>query len=81
MGVLKWLENIGEASYQLSNETTAEFGKLDWKSIINARHFYVHHYFYVEWATVWNTLHTIDYGAIKMYVNVIIKTLRERYSI
>ncbi len=65
----------------ISNETTAEFGKLDWKSIINARHFYVHHYFDVEWATVWNTLHTIDYGAIKMYVNVIIKTLRERYSI
>jgi uncharacterized protein with HEPN domain len=79
--LLKWLENIGEASYQLSRETTLEFDKPDWRSIINARHFYVHQYFDIRWSTVWKTLNTVDYTALRVYANEIAQTLKTRYSI
>ncbi len=79
--LLKWLENIGEATYQLSEETRTEFGRLDWRSMINARHFYVHHYYDVKWSVVWRTLHTIDYIAIKTYANEIAQILKNRFSL
>lgn len=78
--LFKWLENIGEATYQLSQETIAEFNKVDWRSFINARHFYVHHYFDVEWPRVWKTLTTVDFKEINQYVKQTIIILRERYS-
>ena len=53
---VKWMENIGEAAYQLSDDVTTEFNELEWRNIINARHFYVHHYFDLKWQTVWKTI-------------------------
>ena len=79
--ILKWLENIGEAVNQLSEETRREFNQLDWRSIINARHFYVHHYFNIKWSRIWKSLQTIDFIEMRNYASETAKKLKERYSI
>ncbi|MCW3073539.1 MAG: hypothetical protein JWP69_608 [Flaviaesturariibacter sp.] len=78
---IKWLENIGEAAYQLSEETILEFDQIDWRSIINARHFYVHHYHEIQWSTVWKTITTVDFVRIRLRVKEIKEILKARYSV
>ncbi len=76
---VKWLENIGEAAYQLSDETLHEFDEIDWRGIINARHFYVHHYFDLDWPTVWKTITATDFITLREYADKAIKELRLRF--
>lgn len=40
-GLVKWLENIGEAAYKISAETKEEFSDVDWKPMANARHIFM----------------------------------------
>ena len=77
--LLKWMENIGEAVNQLTNETREEFDQLDWRSIISARHFYVHHYFNIRWTRIWKSLQAIDFMEIKEYAGKTANILKERY--
>lgn len=48
-GLLKMLETIGEAAYQISRATRAEFTNLEWEKMIKARHVYVHDYSEIDW--------------------------------
>ena len=75
---VKWLENIGEAAYQLSDETINEFGEVDWQVIINARHYYVHHYFDLDWPRVWQTIVKTDFDELKVAISKIVETLKAR---
>jgi uncharacterized protein with HEPN domain len=76
---LKWLENIGEAAYQLSDETVKEFSEVDWRSIINARHVYVHHYFNLACPRVWETLTETDFKELRAAVDKMINILKGRF--
>lgn len=82
--ILKWafvkcLESIGEAAYQLSDETVDEFDEVDWRSIINARHMYIHHYYNLAWPRVWKTLTEIDFASLKISADKIKEILKARF--
>lgn len=76
---VKWLENIGEAAYQLSNETVEEFDEIDWRQVINARHVYAHHYFNLSWPRIWETLTTTDFISLEASAEKISEILRTRF--
>ena len=80
-GLLKALENIGEAARQISEGTREEFPALGWQNMISARHFYVHEYFAIKWGRIWETLVSINFKEIKVTAGEIAKTLKIRYSI
>jgi len=75
---VKCLENIGEAAYCLSDKTIEEFDEVDWRTIINARHMYVHHYFNLSWQRVWKTLTETDFISLRKTVDKIIRELKAR---
>lgn len=79
--ILKALENIGEAANQISKQTKEEFNQLDWKSMIAARHVYVHDYFKIDWTKVWEGINTIDFDDIISGAEEIIQTLKKRFSL
>lgn len=80
-GLLKMMENIGEAAYQISRGTKAEFANLEWEKIIGARHVYVHDYYKIDWAKIWVSLRTIDFTFIISETENIIGILKKRFSI
>ncbi len=55
---VKWLEIIGEASNNITDETKMKTENLDWNGIIGLRHFVVHEYFGINYNTIWQTLNT-----------------------
>lgn len=73
LGILKSLENIGEAAYKISEETKKEFTQLEWKNMIAARHVYVHDYFKIDWKKVWESITTIDFNKIISDADIIIQ--------
>jgi uncharacterized protein with HEPN domain len=79
--LLKMLENIGEAAYQISRATRAEFTVMEWDKMIGARHVYVHDYFKVDWTKIWVSLNTIDFKEISGKAEGIIKILKRRFSL
>ena len=80
-GLLKMLENIGEAASKISRATRSEFTELEWDKMISARHVYVHDYFKIDWEKIWVSLNTIDFKAIIKVTSNIIETLKNRYSL
>jgi uncharacterized protein with HEPN domain len=44
LAVMKEIEIIGEAAYQMAEESTAEVAGIRWPAIINMRHRLVHEY-------------------------------------
>ena len=81
LALLKMLENIGEAAYQLSRKTRSEFSELEWDKMIAARHVYVHDYFKVDWTRIWVSLNTIDFKDIIQKTDDVIKILKTRFFI
>lgn len=80
-GLLKYLENIGEAASQVSKSTKEEFNTIEWRTIVAARNIYVHEYFAIEWPLVWQTLKTIDFRSIQVAADGIVSILRERHGV
>ncbi len=55
--LVKAIEIIGEAAYQLSPETRAEVSGPPWEKIIGMRHRLVHAYFDINLDILWKTVH------------------------
>lgn len=50
--IVRYLEIIGEAARNLSNETKEKSKETEWSKIVAFRNFIVHNYFDVDWAIV-----------------------------
>ncbi len=80
-GMVKQIENIGEAIYKISGETKKEFTELDWTALAGTRHVYVHDYFKLNWERVWRLLQTTDFEELPASVSAIRSILIDRYSL
>lgn len=56
LALVKELEIIGEAAYQISAETQAQLIHVPWNDIIGMRHRLVHAYFDINLDILWGTL-------------------------
>jgi uncharacterized protein with HEPN domain len=54
-GVVRQLEIIGEATKNLSSDTTEQYPQIPWKEIAGMRDKLIHAYFGVDLDEVWNT--------------------------
>lgn len=54
--VLRSLEVIGEASKNIPDEFKEKYPLVAWKEMAGIRDRLIHHYFGVDYETVWNTL-------------------------
>lgn len=55
-GIVKLMENIGEATYKLTKEFKAEHPQTNWAPIEKMRHILVHDYYTVDDEMVWEVL-------------------------
>ena len=53
---VKQMEIIGEASNHLSEELKLEFSTVEWSQIVGMRNVFVHEYFGVDAAVVWEII-------------------------
>lgn len=53
---VKQLEIIGEASNHISKETREKFSSIQWEQIIAMRNLFVHEYFGIDSALVWDII-------------------------
>jgi uncharacterized protein with HEPN domain len=58
LGIVKCLENIGEAANQLDDSTLAMMPGVPWPRVIAMRHRLVHEYFEIDLDRVWVTATT-----------------------
>ena len=56
--VVRSLEIIGEASKKVSDEYKFKYPEIDWKGMVGMRDKLIHHYFGVDYATVWDAIKT-----------------------
>ena len=56
LSLVKEVEIIGEAAYQLSEETRASIPEMPWEDIIGMRHRLVHAYFDINLDILWQTV-------------------------
>ncbi len=56
LALVKEVEIIGEAAYQLSEETRATIPDMPWEDIIGMRHRLVHAYFDINLDVLWRTV-------------------------
>ena len=56
LALMKELEIIGEAAYQMAEESRLEAVGIDWPAIIGMRHRLVHEYQEINLTVIWNTL-------------------------
>lgn len=56
LSLVKEVEIIGEAAYQLSRETRASMPEAPWEDIIGMRHRLVHTYFDINLDILWQTI-------------------------
>jgi len=56
LSLVKEVEIIGEAAYQLSAETRASISEMPWDDIIGMRHRLVHAYFDINLHILWRTV-------------------------
>ena len=54
--IVKAVEILGEAAYQMSEEGRAELPEFPWRAIIGMRHRLVHAYLDIDLDRVWDTL-------------------------
>jgi uncharacterized protein with HEPN domain len=72
--VAKWIENIGEASYQIEKPLKEKYTAIDWKRIEGMRHIIVHEYFGIDLDAVWIVVE-LYLKELKQEVQKIIKDL------
>ena len=56
MALVKEIEIVGEAAYQLSDEATEELPGIPWADMIGMRHRLVHAYFDINLDVLWRTI-------------------------
>jgi len=56
LGLVKAIEIIGEATYQVSESTRAEVPGIPWEDIVGMRHRLVHAYFDINLDILWRTV-------------------------
>lgn len=56
LALVKEIEIIGEAAYQISTETQASLPAIPWEDIIGMRHRLVHAYFDINLDILWQTV-------------------------
>jgi len=56
LGLVKAIEIIGEAAYQVSADTRGRLPQLPWEDIIGMRHRLVHAYFDINLDVLWRTV-------------------------
>lgn len=56
LALVKDVEIIGEAAFQLSQETRSKFPEIPWDDIVAMRHRLVHAYFDINLDILWNTV-------------------------
>lgn len=56
LGLVKAIEIIGEAAYQVSTDTRGSLPELPWEDIIGMRHRLVHAYFDINLDVLWRTV-------------------------
>ena len=54
--LVKAVEIIGEAAYQISENTRKRFPEIPWEDIIGMRHRLVHAYFEIDLDVLWSTV-------------------------
>ena len=57
LALVKEIEIIGEAAYQMADESLAEIPDIPWPTLINMRHRLVHAYHDINLHAVWSTVH------------------------
>ena len=55
LGLIKDVENIGEAASRVSPETQAALPAIDWRTIVSTRNRLIHVYFDIDFKVVWET--------------------------
>jgi len=58
LALVKDIEIIGEAAYQISQQTREQFPDIPWEDIIGMRHRLVHAYFDINLDILWKTVET-----------------------
>ena len=76
-GVVKEVEMIGEASYQLTNEFRESHGEVPWRVMIDMRHVLVHGYYQVSPSKLWETI-VNDLDELHPLIEKYIKELEEQ---
>ncbi len=56
LAIIKLLENIGEASNKLTNETRSELSEINWAIIIRSQKVLVHDYFKINLKVILGTI-------------------------
>ena len=56
LALVKEIEIIGEAAYQISDETRARLRDIPWDDIVGMRHRLVHAYFDINLDILWKTI-------------------------
>ncbi len=56
LALIKEIEIIGEAAYQISDETRSQLPDIPWDDIVGMRHRLVHAYFDINLDILWKTL-------------------------
>ena len=57
LALVKAVEIVGEAAYQVSPATRAQLPGIPWSDIIGMRHRLVHAYFDINYSVLWRTVH------------------------
>lgn len=56
LALVKAIEIVGEAAYQITNETQDTLPDIPWADIIGMRHRLVHAYFDINLSVLWRTV-------------------------
>ena len=72
--IVKNLENVGEASYKLTNELRAKHTEIDWKKIMGMRNVLIHGYHQIKNEKVWSTV-TNDLSQLREQIKRILDNL------
>ena len=56
MALVKEIEIIGEAAYQMADESRMEVAGIRWPAVIGMRHHLIHGYAEIDLTVLWNTL-------------------------
>jgi uncharacterized protein with HEPN domain len=75
IAVVKWIEIIGEAAANITNEFRQKHNEIDWRAIIGMRNIVVHEYFGIKYELIWETA-TIHVPEIKKQISIIYKDFK-----
>lgn len=71
---IKQMEIIGEASNHISDDTKSLFNAIQWSQIVGMRNVFVHEYFGIDSAIVWEIIKS-DLPELKRQVLIILSEL------